>query len=99
MKTILPRSGWLIGFLVVGLWLAGGAAAAHGQSALDGFDPNANGLVRVVVVQSDGKILIGGDFTTLSPNGGVAVTRKLRAPTQAERITQRRETWPVYRLR
>ena len=55
--------------------LAGGAAAVRGQSALDGFDPNANGAVRVVVVQPDGKILIGGDFTTLSPNGGAAVTR------------------------
>ena len=44
-------------------------------SALDGFDPNADGPVRVVVVQSDGKVLIGGDFTTLSPNGGAAVTR------------------------
>ena len=50
-------------------------AAVRGQSALDGFDPNANGTVRVVVVQPDGKILIGGDFTTLSPNGGAAVTR------------------------
>ena len=61
-------------FLALGLLLFGGVAA-HGQSALDGFDPNANGLVRVVVVQPDGKILIGGPFTTLSPNGGVAVTR------------------------
>ena len=51
------------------------AAAVRGQSALDGFDPNANGNVLVVVVQPDGKILLGGDFTTLSPNGGVAVTR------------------------
>ena len=59
----------------VAVLLAGGAAAVRGQSALDGFDPNANGTVRVVVVQPDGKILIGGDFTTLSPNGGVAVTR------------------------
>src|SRR5207237_8937654 len=49
------------------------------QSALDGFDPNANGTVYVVVVQPDGKILIGGDFTTLSPNGGAAVTRTLIA--------------------
>ena len=46
-----------------------------GGSALDGFDPNANGPVHVVVVQPDGKILIGGDFTTLSPNGGAPVTR------------------------
>ena len=51
------------------------AATVRGQSALDGFDPNANGTVRVVVVQPDGKILIGGDFTKLSPNGGSAVTR------------------------
>ena len=29
----------------------------------------------VVVVQPDGKILIGGGFTTLSPNGGPPVTR------------------------
>src|SRR5438094_3839662 len=59
----------------VAVLLAGGAAAVRGQSALDGFDPNANGAVRAVVVQPDGKILIGGDFTTLSPNGGPAVTR------------------------
>ena len=31
--------------------------------------------VYVVVVQPDGKILIGGEFTTLSPNGGPPVTR------------------------
>ena len=51
------------------------AAVVRGQSALDGFDPNANGIVRVVVVQPDGKILLGGAFTTLAPNGGGAVTR------------------------
>jgi uncharacterized delta-60 repeat protein len=74
-KAKLSGSGWLIGFLIVGLWLAGTAVAVRGQSALDGFDPNADDAVRVVVVQPDGKILIGGDFTTLSPNGGVAVPR------------------------
>ncbi|HEY0050875.1 MAG TPA: hypothetical protein VGB68_16400, partial [Pyrinomonadaceae bacterium] len=45
------------------------------QSPLDGFDPNANGTVRAVTVQPDGKILIGGDFTTLAPNDGAPVTR------------------------
>src|SRR5438477_3362521 len=45
------------------------------QSALDGFNPNANDTVNVVVVQPDGKILIGGDFTALAPNGGATVTR------------------------
>ena len=54
---------------------AGGELAVRAQSAFDGFDPSANGAVNVVVVQSDGKILIGGDFTAVSPNGGAAVTR------------------------
>jgi uncharacterized delta-60 repeat protein len=58
-----------------GMLLASGVGAVHGQSALDGFDPNANGAVNIVVVQPDGKILLGGDFTALSPNGGAAVTR------------------------
>ena len=57
------------------LLLAGEASVARGQSALDGFDPNANGWIRAIVVQPDGKILIGGDFTSLSPNGGAPVTR------------------------
>ena len=42
------------------------ASAVRGQSALDGFDPNANFFVRVVVVQPDGKIIVGGEFTILS---------------------------------
>src|SRR6266446_5082277 len=59
----------------IAVLLAGGAEAVRGQSALDGFDPNANGAIRVVVVQPDGKILLGGEFSTLSPNGGVPITR------------------------
>ena len=47
----------------------------HAQSALDGFDPRPNGRVEAVVVQPDGKILIGGSFTTISPHGVATVTR------------------------
>src|SRR5436190_1980755 len=54
-------------------------ATVRGQSALDGFDPNANGPVRVVAIQPDGKILIGGEFTSLSPNGGASVARAYMA--------------------
>ncbi len=57
------------------LLLSSGTALVQAQSALDGFDPNANDKIRVVAVQPDGKVLIGGDFTTLSPSGGAAVTR------------------------
>jgi uncharacterized delta-60 repeat protein len=62
-------------FAMTVMLLVSMAAAVRGQSALDGFDPNANGAIQVVVVQPDGKILLGGAFTTLSPNGGAAVTR------------------------
>jgi uncharacterized delta-60 repeat protein len=58
--------------------------AARAQSALDGFDPNANGSINTIVLQPDGKILIGGAFTTLSPNGGSAVTRNRIARLNAD---------------
>ncbi len=52
----------------------GDVAAPFGdQTAF--FDPNANNLVKTMVRQTDGKLLIGGYFTTLSPNGGVPVAR------------------------
>jgi uncharacterized delta-60 repeat protein len=62
--TFKARKAALLLFFVA-VMLAGGAAAVRGQSALDGFDPNANGPVYSVVVQPDGKILIGGSFTTV----------------------------------
>jgi uncharacterized delta-60 repeat protein len=59
----------------IAVLMAGGIAALHGQSALDGFDPNLNGPITVIVTQPDGKILIGGVFTTVAPNGGAPVPR------------------------
>jgi len=38
------------------------ASTLQAQSALDGFDPNADDTIFVVAVQLDGKILIGGNF-------------------------------------
>jgi uncharacterized delta-60 repeat protein len=43
--------------------------SVRAQSAVDGFDPNADGPILVVAIQPDGKSLIGGDFHQLSPNG------------------------------
>jgi uncharacterized delta-60 repeat protein len=71
----LPGFRFLYFLLVVWAVLNGGPQSALSQSALDGFDPNANGAIRVIVVQADGKALIGGEFTTLAPNGGATVTR------------------------
>ena len=55
--------------------LACAAATVRAQVTVDAFDPNANLSVLAIVVQPDGKIVIGGDFTTLAPNGGPTVTR------------------------
>ena len=77
-------------------------AAVRGQSALDGFDPNANGQVRVVFVQPDGKILLGGEFTTLSPNGGAAVMRnhiaRLNPDGTLDTVFNPNATAPVYAI-
>ncbi len=67
------RSGIVIFFSV--LVLSFGAKSICGQSALDGFDPHANGAILAVALQKDGKILIGGDFTTITPNNQVTVAR------------------------
>ena len=42
------------------------------------FDPNANGPIRALVLQSDGRIVIGGDFTALQPNGAATTTTRNR---------------------
>ena len=49
----------------VAVLLAGGVVTVRAQSALDGFDPNTNGPVSIVVMQPDGKILIGGVFPSV----------------------------------
>lgn len=42
-----------------------GPITARTQTALDGFDPNADNSVRTIAVQPDGKILLGGLFHNL----------------------------------
>ncbi|HEY0969004.1 MAG TPA: delta-60 repeat domain-containing protein [Opitutaceae bacterium] len=58
------------------LLLAALAVSPRLWALSDGFDPNANGNVYAVVVQADGRVLLGGSFTTLQPNGqGAPVER------------------------
>lgn len=41
------------------------------------YNPNPNNWVRCLVPQGDGKVLIGGDFTSLQPNGtGGTISRR-----------------------
>ncbi|HEX2854348.1 MAG TPA: delta-60 repeat domain-containing protein [Opitutaceae bacterium] len=49
----------------------GSAALAQSNtpSAADGYDPNVDGSVFALVTQADGKLLVGGSFASLRPNG------------------------------
>jgi len=75
MSRVVRRSRVTSGLVLGVLGLALFAATAHGQFAQDGFDPNANGVVFAQVVQSDGKILIGGQFTSVAGLPGNRIAR------------------------
>ncbi|HHW85492.1 MAG TPA: delta-60 repeat domain-containing protein [Chloroflexi bacterium] len=64
--ALTPLQRWCIASIVALLCLLSGQVnmeRASAQSAHDGFDPNADGVVRAIRVQEDGNILIGGAFT------------------------------------
>ena len=52
------------------------AATARAQSPIDGFDPGANDLVRAIAVDDQGRVYLGGRFTTVSH--GIARARLAR---------------------
>ncbi|MFA5265886.1 MAG: putative Ig domain-containing protein, partial [Opitutaceae bacterium] len=41
-----------------------------------GFDPGLNGEVYSMAIQSDGKVVVGGGFTTIAPNAATTATTK-----------------------
>ncbi|MEO7319749.1 MAG: delta-60 repeat domain-containing protein [Chthoniobacteraceae bacterium] len=52
-------------------------ARVNADGTLDmGFDPKANNNVYSVAVQADGRVLLGGQFTTLQPNGAATATAR-----------------------
>jgi hypothetical protein len=53
-------------------------ARINADGTLDtGFNPNPNDFVHSVVVQADGKVLLGGRFTALQPNGMASATTQI----------------------
>lgn len=54
-------------------------ARLNANGTVDTFDPNANtGSVLSLALQPDGKVVIGGSFTTLKPNGAASATTRNR---------------------
>src|SRR5439155_1175455 len=74
-RGIRRVQGWMTLALLMPIVLL--AEEGRAQSAVDGCDPGANSSVRAVALQPDGKILLGGDFTTLG-GGGIGHTARSR---------------------
>jgi uncharacterized delta-60 repeat protein len=68
------------------------AANVRGQAVLDSFDPNVNGTVRAIAVQPDGKIIIGGDFTSVGGSNYASLARLHRDGTVDASFTNRAVT-------
>jgi uncharacterized delta-60 repeat protein len=88
-----PDSKILMGGYFTQLQPFGSNVASHGYIArlnhdgsVDGsFSPNANGVVRVMALQPNGQIIIGGNFSGIQPTGSSAqVSRNFAARLNAD---------------
>jgi uncharacterized delta-60 repeat protein len=62
-------------FLTTAFLLLCASAAVYAQSAQDGFDPGTNAQVFAVAIQTDGKIVVGGNFTSIGGGGNGNTSR------------------------
>src|SRR2546430_16984442 len=73
-RGIRRIQGWMTLALLMPIVLL--AQEGRAQSAVDGFDPGADRNVKALAVQPDGKIVVGGTFSTLGGGGMGTTTRK-----------------------
>src|SRR5256886_757753 len=73
-RGIRRVQGWMALALLMPIVLL--AKEGRAQSAVDGFDPGADRNVKALAVQPDGKIVVGGTFSTLGGGGMGTTTRK-----------------------
>src|SRR5439155_797511 len=73
-RGIRRVQGWMTLALLMPIVLL--AEEGRAQSAVDGFDPGADRNVKALAVQPDGKIIVGGTFSTLGGGGTGTTTRK-----------------------
>src|SRR6266853_67915 len=66
-RGIRRVQGWMTLALLMPIVLL--AEEGRAQSAVDGFDPGADRNVKALAVQPDGKIIVGGTFSTLGGGG------------------------------
>src|SRR5437016_13203379 len=73
-RGIRRVQGWMALALLMPIVLL--AKEGREQSAVDGFDPGADRNVKALAVQPDGKIVVGGTFSSLGGGGTGTTTRK-----------------------
>src|SRR2546427_696261 len=73
-RGIRRVQGWMTLALLMPIVLL--AEEGRAQSAVDGFDPGADRNVKALAVQPDGKIIVGGTFSSLGGGGTGTTTRK-----------------------
>lgn len=59
-------------------------ARLNTDGTADSFDPSSNGVVEDIAVVANGKVMIAGSFTALTPNGGSTITRRRMARLNAD---------------
>lgn len=64
-RALRGRLGFVVGLALTAFSPALSNAQTNTPSAADGFDPNVDGTVYAIATQADGKILVGGTFTTV----------------------------------
>jgi len=58
-------TGLLFTAISISLFFLSSNQKINAQTTIESFNPNANGMISSIVVQANGKVLIGGDFTTI----------------------------------
>lgn len=75
-KIVLGGEFTRLGGGGVGITTRNCIGRVHADGSLDvGFNPGANGPVHALALQSDGKVLVGGDFTGLGGGTGMTARR------------------------
>src|SRR5437773_1040716 len=73
-RGIRRVQGWMVLALLMPIALL--AEEGRAQCAIDDFDPGADRNVKALAVQPDGKIMVGGTFSTIGGGGTGTTTRK-----------------------
>ena len=97
MTPLAPRQAIRLPRMIKAAWLMSLAIVTHlsvlappvgrAQSPVpDDFNPGANGSVYSLAVQADGRILVGGGFTTLGGQSRTNLGRLCRNPVDVLRF-------------